>query len=143
MEGCVRFQITTDYAVRMIVYLTQNDPQVMPAKQSAEELGITYGNFSKVAALMKHKGFIRAVQGPNGGYSLAKDPAYITLYDIIKAVEGRIYINHCIKHGVCTRYGADCSQCPIRIIYVSIQNRMIATLKSKSIKELVKQAGNK
>jgi len=40
---------------------------------------------------LKTAGLVRAVRGPSGGYALAKDPAGITLLDIVLALEGELF----------------------------------------------------
>lgn len=40
---------------------------------------------------LKTAGLVRAVRGPSGGYALTKDPARITLLDIVLALEGELF----------------------------------------------------
>jgi len=49
----VRFQITTDYAIRIILYMAQQGVQVTTAKEVATRLGMTYNYFNKIAAKIK------------------------------------------------------------------------------------------
>lgn len=67
------------------------------AEAAAKELGITYSYFNKVAHKIRTVGFLESVQGPGGGYRIAKDAADITLYDIVKVMEGDIRINRCLE----------------------------------------------
>ena len=133
----MKLQITTDYAIRTIGYLAQHNYQLLTAKKMADELGITYYYFNKIAARLKRAGFIESIQGPVGGYRLAKNAADITLYDIVEAMEGNIYINRCLEEdGFCSRNAVH--SCPVHKILESVQNEIIASLRSKRMSEIWK-----
>ncbi len=130
----MKLKLTTDYAIRIVVYLAQQGTQILTAKDTAEKLGITYSYFNKVAARIKQAGFIEAVKGPGGGYMLAKKPSDITLFDIVETMEGSVYLNLCTKSGgYCSRYAGDMSACRIHQIFEAMQENMISVLKSKKI----------
>lgn len=74
-------------------YLSENNTQVLTASEMANQLGITYNYFIKVIARIRDAGLIESIQGPVGGYRLAKPAADISLYDIIRIMEGDIHIN--------------------------------------------------
>lgn len=130
----MKLQITTDYAIRIIIYMAQQGNQVSTARETAKQLGITYNYFNKVATKIRKAGFLGSVQGPEGGYCLSKDAADITLYDIVEAMEGGICINRCLEDGdFCSRYGLNHQVCQVHKIFESLQNQMIDTLKSVKI----------
>jgi Rrf2 family protein len=41
-------------------------------------------------------GLVRGVKGPGGGYALARDPATISVGDVVRAVEGPIAVAGCV-----------------------------------------------
>lgn len=136
----MRFQITTDYAIRMIIYLAQHHNQVVTAKEMAEQLGITNGYVNKLAGKIKQAGYIDSIQGPVGGYRLAKSASDITLYDIIEAMEGKICINRCLEEdGFCSRHPGHAQVCPVHAILAALQSEMITTLRSKRIDEILEK----
>ncbi len=131
----MRLQITTDYAIRVMLFMAQQDGEVSTAEAAAKELGITYSYFNKVAWKIRMAGFLESVQGPGGGYRIAKNPADITLYDIVTAMEGDISINRCLdEDGFCSRNAT--LICPVHKIFEGIQNQIIDTLKSIKISDL-------
>lgn len=139
-RGCaVRFQITTDYAIRIVLHMAQRGNEILGAAEAAEELGITYGYFNKVAGKIKRAGFLESIQGPGGGYRLAKKAADITLYDIVALMEGEISINRCLeKDGFCSRGAAPI--CPVHSVFESIQGQMIDTLRRTRVSDLCTKA---
>lgn len=133
----MQLQITTDYAIRVIGYLVLCDGKLANAKDISEQMGITYQYFLKISARLKEAGLILTEQGRNGGYRLAKDAEDITLYDIVKTMEGEIYFNRCLEpDGFCSRYATD--TCPVHNIFVDLQTDIITSLKSKKMSDIWK-----
>lgn len=131
----MRFQITTDYAIRIIIYMAQHGTQRTTAKQAAKQLGITYSYFNKVATKLRMTGFIESIQGPKGGYSLVKKAEDITLYDIVESMEGSIRINRCLdEDNFCSRNATNV--CPIHKVFESLQSQIIRELRSVRIYDL-------
>ncbi|PWJ51234.1 RrF2 family transcriptional regulator [Faecalicatena contorta] len=131
----MRFQITTDYAIRMLLFMAQREGQVSTAEVAAKELGITYSYFNKVAYKIRMAGFLESIQGPGGGYCISKNAADITLYDIVTVMEGDIRINRCLEEdGFCSRNATQI--CPVHKTLEALQNQMIDTLKSVRISDL-------
>lgn len=132
----MKFQITTDYAIRTILFMASKDIQeISTAKEAAAQLGMTYSYFNKVASKIRQAGFIQSIQGPGGGYRLAKDAANISLYDIVVAMEGNICINRCLQPDkYCSRDAT--ATCPVHSVLGSLQNQIVDTLKSVSIADL-------
>lgn len=134
----MRFQITTDYAIRIILFLAEQGNRISTAKEAAKELGLTYAYFNKVASKIRMAGFIESVQGKKGGYRLAKNPANITIYDIIEAMEGGICINRCMEQdGYCSRSAVHI--CPMHRLFAFLQLQIIGTLKSVRVCDLVSE----
>lgn len=132
----MRFQITTDYAIRMVVYMAQKGTQISTAKEASTQLGITYGYFIKIAAKIRAAGFIESVQGSKGGYRLLKPAKDITLYDIIEIMEGSICLTHCLgEDGFCNQNATQ--SCQVHSFFKSLQDKAIETLRSVSVYDLV------
>lgn len=54
----------------------------------AEFHGVSPTYLLKHLKALVHAGVLQSVPGPNGGYQLARDPAGVTLLDVVLAVEG-------------------------------------------------------
>ncbi len=131
----MRLQITTDYAIRVMLFMVQQGGKVSTAEATAKALGISCSYFNKVAWKIKMAGFLESIQGPSGGYRISKNAADITLYDIVTAMEGDIRINRCLdENGFCSRNAT--RTCPVRKTLGMLQNQMIDILKSVKICDL-------
>lgn len=122
----MQLQITTDYGIRIMCCLYNKDT-IITASDLSEQLCISYPYLIKVLGQLKQAGMIQVVRGRFGGYRIAKSARHITLYDIIKTMEGEIWINSCLsKDGACTRNAIDI--CPVNKILRSAQKQLIGSL---------------
>ena len=79
----MQLKITTDYAIRMILYLAQNESVIVSATDIAQAMKIPHSYLIQIGAVLKKSGLIQAHSGRLGGYSLAEPSDSITLYDIV------------------------------------------------------------
>lgn len=82
----MQFTMTTDYALRIVTYLSQKG-DVVTTSQLSNELQIPMNYIPKIIKNLKNKKIIYAIEGVKGGYRLAKKPKSITLLDVILATE--------------------------------------------------------
>jgi Rrf2 family protein len=60
----------------------------LPASKLAEFHGVPAAYLAKAMQSLSRAGIVESVPGRHGGYRLARQPAAITLLDVIEAVEG-------------------------------------------------------
>jgi Rrf2 family protein len=96
---------TTDYALRALVYLTENRSRSpILASEIARKAGIPKNYLSKLLHGLKRAGYLDANRGKTGGYRLAVDPQQISLADILAHFEGRNALQGCfIGRTACRR----------------------------------------
>ncbi|MGF1428137.1 RrF2 family transcriptional regulator [Kitasatospora sp. LaBMicrA B282] len=76
-----------EWALHCCVVLTASSEPVPAARLAAlHELSGSY--LAKQLQALSRAGLIHAVQGKSGGYALTRDPASITVLDVVEAVEG-------------------------------------------------------
>ena len=62
----------------------------------AERQSISAKYLWQIVNLLKTAGFVRGMRGPKGGYILLRDPAQITLLDVIQVLEGPVSLVECV-----------------------------------------------
>jgi Rrf2 family nitric oxide-sensitive transcriptional repressor len=77
----------TDYALRLLIYLTDIDDRRASIAEVAEAHDISRTHLMKIANLLAHRGFLAAARGRGGGIRLARPAAEINLGDVIRATE--------------------------------------------------------
>ena len=131
----MQFQMSTDYAVRILSYLHLHKDELSTANGISKAVGVTYPFFIKIANRLKNEGLLEAVQGRKGGYKLARSAAEISLYDVVMAMEGKLQINRCLKDDkFCSR--GDPGDCPVHDFMQDLQGKIIADLSRVHIAEL-------
>lgn len=132
----MKIQVSTDYAIRILQYLHENEQDLPTAMTISQSVGITYPFFIKIAHMLKQKGLVRAVQGRNGGYQLAKPAHKISFYDVYLSIEGELRLNRCLQDGTsCSRDRAD--NCHLRGFIGSMQDDLISQMSKKTVLDLL------
>lgn len=79
---------TSEYALRSMVWLAKQDPLVfLKTEEIAKAVKTPEAYLSKILQSLNKAGLIQARKGMNGGYSLSKSAADISLFDVISAVD--------------------------------------------------------
>ena len=131
----MQFTMTTDYALRIVTYLSQKG-DVVTTSQLSNELQIPMNYIPKIIKNLKNKKIIYAIEGVKGGYRLAKKPKSITLLDVILATETTMSFNKCLETNcTCSKNCKD--SCAIRKILESLQNDMIHQLEKVTFSDLI------
>lgn len=109
----MRLSPAAEFAVRGALVLAERSgqgPVTLGTICSQRDLSRQY--LVKIFALLIKAGIITPVRGKRGGYLLARDPASITLLEVIEAVEGPIILNLCQRIPPrCDRYQCTCDPC--------------------------------
>ena len=86
---------TSEYALRILIFMAKNPEELYTAKYLIEKLTVSDKYLRRLMTDLSKSGFIRSTQGRDGGYTFAKDIHDIFLYDIIDSVEGMEQLNDC------------------------------------------------
>ncbi len=91
-----------DYGLIALKHLAVHGPASASAKEIAETYGIPSPLLSKILQKLVKNGFLRSEHGTNGGYKLARDAREITALDVIRTIDGPIFLTACFtEHGYC------------------------------------------
>ena len=118
----LRFTKKADYGLMAIHYIAfhQHDG-VVNAKRIAEQLGIPAELLAKILQRMAKRKLIRSVNGPKGGYVLAREPRKIMVGDVLRAVEGPLGIVQCYQDYGCPQLDRCNIRRPVWMIQASIE----------------------
>ena len=127
---------TTDYAIRIVCYLAAQR-QMISTSELSQELSVPSSYIPKITKKLKQAGIIKACEGTNGGYMLAKQPENISLMKIISCVEETMAINRCLEEDrFCSRNLED--TCKIHKILLSLQNTYNNKLESVKVSDVIR-----
>lgn len=131
----MQLNITTDYAIRIVLYLGQSREKVSAA-QIAENMCIPRGYLEKVLRKLKKASYISADLGTRGGYYLNKGLEDITLGELIRTMENTVKINRCLEADAYCNRGAE-TICKIRRYYAKVQVEMEERVFNISLKDIL------
>ena len=84
----MQLNITTDYAIRMVLYLAMKQGAIS-SREISEMLGIPKTYISKITKKLENAGLINISVGVYGGFSIEKPANQINLLNIIEAMENK------------------------------------------------------
>ena len=127
---------TTDYAIRIVCYLAAQR-QMISTSELSQELSVPSSYIPKITKKLKQAGIIKACEGINGGYQIAKQPENISLRDVISCTESTMAISRCLeKEGGCSRNYIAC--CKVHQILLDLQNIYNNRLESVKISDIIR-----
>jgi len=93
------------------------------AKDIAEAYHIPPQLLAKILQTLAKAGLLVSHAGTNGGYSLARASHEITAFEVIRAIDGPLFITSCITiHGTCDLAGHCTIKEPLRKVNESIKD---------------------
>jgi len=99
----LRLSKLTDYGMVVLTTLARTPDAQRNAGDLADETHIASPTVSKLLKQLAREGLVESSRGARGGYRLAKSPEYISMADVIRALEGPIGLTECAAHeGRCT-----------------------------------------
>jgi Rrf2 family protein len=124
---------TSEYALRVLAYMINSDMQVFTAKHLVETLDVPNKYLRRLMTDMSKHGFIKSMQGREGGYVFARNADKIFLNEVIDAVEGIDKYQGCIMgHHKCS----DENPCSLHKSYAPLRDSEMDYFRRTSIKEL-------
>ncbi len=129
------FSMTTEYALRAAVFLSEWYGEVQTASRVAEATQTPVRYASRVLQLLVEGGLATSQRGPTGGFALSREPAGITLLDVVQAIEPIQRIRECplglVEH-------AD-QLCPLHRAMDAVAAKTEATLGALTLADVMTQ----
>ena len=130
---------TCKYALRALIYLgkfSTNDTRI-GIKKISEDLGLSSPFLGKILQNMVKQKLLVSTKGPNGGFSLARKPEEISLWEIVTKVDGEDFFTNClISLEPCTTHDPTKPLCPVHSQYDALRKE-IGTFYKDTTLELI------
>lgn len=109
-------------------------------KSVAQRQGISEHYLEQLMGTLRKTGYVTSVRGAQGGYVLARDPADITVGDIIRALEGPIAPVDCVASDeTAARYCERSQQCVTRGIWAKIRDSINDVIDAITLADLCRE----
>lgn len=124
----------TDYGLMAVNHLARHYGEgAYSAKDIAQAYSIPAGLMAKVLQRLVRKGLLKSQQGPTGGYTLRRPPEFISVLDVITAIDGPVMIISCTTHrGECVQT----SLCTVKEPLHRVNERIVHALSSLSVAQM-------
>lgn len=120
----LRLTKKADYGLMALKYLAEQAASgAQSAKDIAEAYHIPPQLLAKILQTLAKSGLLVSHAGTNGGYSLSRPATAITAFEVIRAIDGPLFITSCITiHGTCDLAGHCTIKEPLRKVNDSIKD---------------------
>jgi Rrf2 family protein len=120
----LRLTKKADYGLMALKYLAEQvDAHAQSAKDIAEAYHIPPQLLAKILQTLTKGGILVSHAGTNGGYALARPAHDISAFEVIRAIDGPLFITSCITiHGTCDLHGTCTIKEPLRKVNDSIKD---------------------
>lgn len=131
----MRLSTRSRYAVRALVDLAMHAGEgPILVREIAEREDISVRYLEQLLLPLKAAGIVRATRGANGGFTLAKNPSEINLYEIIKIMEGSTGFTECTDSPeVCPRSNT----CILRDSWIEVTDAANKVLEATSLQTII------
>ena len=125
----LRLTKKADYGLMALKFLAEQDSSgvhsagaAASAKAIAEAYHIPPQLLAKILQTLAKAGLLVSHAGTNGGYALARPATQISAFEVIRAIDGPLFITSCITiHGTCDLHGTCTIKEPLRKVNDSIK----------------------
>jgi Rrf2 family protein len=120
-----------DYALRCVLEVVRHDRLSTAEIAARQQLSQSF--VGKIVSTLARAGILETHRGATGGVELGRDPATITVLDIVEAAQGPIRLNRCVR----TPPGcALAGRCPFSSVLCEAQGALVDAL-SVTLAELL------
>jgi Rrf2 family transcriptional regulator, nitric oxide-sensitive transcriptional repressor len=134
----MRLTYQTDYALRMLMYLSVQGDRRSSIHEIATQYGISENHLMKVTQRLAALGYVDALRGRNGGLKLAIEAGQIRIGDIVRSMEPDLAIVECFgPENTCAITPA----CTLRHVLDEAREGFLGVLDSYTLKQLVARPG--
>lgn len=128
-----------DYALKIILDLTLNYGGVTQIKDIAKRQDIPEKFLEQIITTLKGAGYVKTVRGPKGGVLLARNPAKITMGEIIRLMEGPTSPITCVSKSCYNKCSFE-KNCAFRGYFEEVKNRINEVVDNTSFEEIARRA---
>ena len=123
----LRLTKKADYGLMALKYLAEQSAGHTAVPASAKDIADAYHIppqlLAKILQTLARGGLLISHAGTNGGYALARPATEISAFEVIRAIDGPLFITSCITiHGTCDLAGHGTIKEPLRTVNDSIKD---------------------
>jgi Rrf2 family protein len=128
----------TDYALRVLFTLVDHFGGVpIPIRELARRNDVPKRFLEQIMLECKSQGWVESTAGIRGGYLLAKNPAKITMGEVVRHFDGILAPIDCVSVAGYKRCSQE-SVCRFRRVFLDIRNYVAGVMDRSTLAEVAK-----
>jgi len=133
-SGATMITKKAEYAIIALADLAALPPdQKTTTREIVARRQIPPNLLAQILPVMREAGWIKSTRGSGGGVYLCKDPAQITLWEVIELIDGPIKITRCLTQSMAC---GNKPSCPLRDVWKEAQEKMLQVFEKTTVGEL-------
>jgi len=136
----MRVTTWTEYSLIIALHLAKRRgeaPDPIAARELAEIERLPSDYVEQILLRLRRAGLVESVRGARGGYYLAREPAGITVHDVMAASEHQTFEINCLNHPVDAERCSPGTACSIRPVWHALQRRVDELLSGITLADLL------
>lgn len=129
----------SDYACRILRALCTHEGEFRSVAEIAKEEDVPYSFARSIQHDLVKAGLLRTERGAHGGVAMAVEPAEVTLYDVMAAVQSKMGVSPCSQD---PSYCAKSPSCEYHGIWCKADAMLAGYFKSISLADLFAEEGS-
>jgi Rrf2 family protein len=134
----MRVTTWTEYSLIISLHLARRgNGQPVAARDISDSERLPGDYVEQILLRLRRAGLVESVRGARGGYFLARDPARISVHDVMTACDHQTFEINCETHQVDRERCAPEGQCSIRPVWKALRHRVDDLLKGVTLADLL------
>jgi Rrf2 family protein len=118
----MRITAKGEYAAKAVLHLALLYPEVVPIQEIARRHRIPLKYLEHILLELKRGGLLESRRGVRGGYTLAREPAKITVGEVLRVVDGQFSESSCSENEESRGYVCPESEsCGLKQVWQDVQ----------------------
>lgn len=134
----MKFSAQEEFGLRCMLALAregENGFLTIPVIAKAE--GLTQSHVAKLLAVLRKSGFVNSYRGQQGGYTLSRPAAQISVAELLAALGGRLTHDHfCVRFTGQSEECVHTDDCTLLPLWLRIQEAVDGALKGVTLHDL-------
>jgi Rrf2 family transcriptional regulator, cysteine metabolism repressor len=140
------FSTRSEYGVRVMIQLARRrgtGPVPLTGIAQAEALPLAY--LEQLVSRLRKADLVSSTRGAHGGYELSRDPAEITMAEVVQALEGSLIPMQCFDElggtrVLCNHVEDGFENCATKVLWTRVQGGIARALEQTTLAELAQFA---
>ncbi len=138
----MRVSSWTEYSLIIVLHLARRqrlDQAAVAAREIAAVERLPAHYVEQILLRLRRAALVESVRGARGGYRLARDPAEISVRDVMTASEHQLFDLNCDTHQVDPERCAPQAGCGLRPVWVELQRQIDGFLAGITLASLLER----